>query len=222
MNRGTRRRAYCAALIVVAAAVASLVGENTRAGDAAVSAPRVEVTSQITAASTVPGAAAGHNAHATLNVVAGKPSPSLFAEIGGTANVRTDKPAVETIDILNAGSGPATTTGGLPSIQLSNLIAPTVIGSWSAKGRGWTCTGASGTAPTCTSSVTVPVGHLAPRLTLTFQLDPTRVAALHLETGGKPSVQRWLVQMTGYGGQTAKSSTTPATMVGTTPPGAPP
>src|SRR5258705_8099921 len=58
MKSGTRRRAYGAALIVVAAAVASLVGENTRAGDAAVSAPRVEVTSQITAASTVPGAAA--------------------------------------------------------------------------------------------------------------------------------------------------------------------
>jgi hypothetical protein len=324
LNSVIRRRAYSAALVVVAVAVASLIGENTRAGDAAVSVPRVEVTAQVTAANTVPGGAAevlvvvsnvgrvatstakpagftiaippslrfvgaenlermpgfggsnpvkgkwscsasagtcrfgsslpvngsvavlarfevapnaqagsrpavevtgtgiaaGHNAHATLHVISGKPSPALFAEIGGTTNVRTDKQAVETIDILNVGSGPATTTGGLPSIQLSNLIAPTVVGSWSAKGRGWTCTGASGTAPTCTSTATVPVGKLAPRLTITFQLDPTRVADLHLQTGGKPSIQRWFVQMIAYGGQTPKSSPTPATMFVTPPPGA--
>src|SRR4051812_15885549 len=56
MKSGTRRRAYGAAFIVVAAAVASLIGENTRAVDAAVPAPRVAVTAQVTAASTVPGA----------------------------------------------------------------------------------------------------------------------------------------------------------------------
>jgi hypothetical protein len=315
MKSGTRRRAYSAAFIVVAAAVASLIGENTRAGDAAVSAPRIEVTSQITAASTVPGAAAevlvavsnvgkvatpsnkpagftisippslrfvgaenlermpgfggssgrwtcrasagtcqfskslpvngsvavlarfevsptaqvgsrptvkvtgtgiaaGHNAHSTLHVVAGPPSPALFAEIGGTANVRTDKPAVETVDILNAGSGPAT------SIQLSNLVAPLLIGSWSGKGSGWKCSGGTGTAPSCAYSSTVPVGKVAPRLTITFQLDPNRVAPLHLQTGGKPSIQRWMVQMTALGGKTPQSSPTPVQILVSPPPGA--
>ncbi|HEX4681011.1 MAG TPA: hypothetical protein VH210_17545, partial [Gaiellaceae bacterium] len=318
MKSGTRRRAYGAAFIVVGAAVASLIGENTRAGAAAVSAPRVEVTSQITATSTVPGAAAeilvvvsnagkvatpsnkpagftiaippslrfvgaenlermpgfggsnpvggrwscrasagtcqfskslpvngsvavlarfevaptaqvgsrptvkvtgtgiaaGHNARATLHVVAGKPSPALFAEVGGTPNVRTDKSAVETVDILNVGSGPAT------SVQLSNLIPSTLIGSWSGSGAGWKCSGGTGTSPSCTYSSPVPVGKVAPRLTITYQLDPNRIATLHLQTGGKPSVQRWFVQMTGLGGQAAKSSPTPATIFVTPPPGA--
>ena len=318
MNSGTRRRAYGAAFIVVAAAVASLIGENTRAGDAAVPAPRIDVTSHVTAASTVPGAAAevlvvvanvgkvatpsnnpagfslaippslrfvgaenlermpgfggsqpvkgrwscsaaagtcrfgsvlpaggsvavlarfevassarvgshptvkvtgtgiaaGHNAHASLHVIAGQPSPTLFAEIGGTSTVRTDKPGVETVDILNAGSGPAT------KITLSNLITSTLVGTWSGKGRGWSCSGGSGTAPSCTTSTPVPVGKLAPRLTITYQLDPNRVASLHLETGGKPSIQRWLVQMTADGGKTPHSSPTPVQVLVSPPPGA--
>src|SRR4051812_46800086 len=241
MESGTRRRAYGAAFIVVAAAVASLIGENTRAVDAAVPAPRVAVSAQVTAASTVPGAyaevlvtianvgkvtapsagfsvsippslrfmgpenlermpgfagsnrvkgrwscsasagtcrfgsslpvngsvavlarfqvapnagvgsrpsvritgtggAAGHNAHATLRVMSGKPSPTLFAEIGGSGNVRTDKASIETVDILNAGSGPAT------SIKLTNLISPTLVGKWKGSGRGWSCSGGPGSA----------------------------------------------------------------------------
>ena len=165
------------------------------------------------------GAAAGKNARATVRVVAGAPSPSLFVEVNGTNDVRPDQQAVETIDILNAGSGPAVSTGGKPAVTLANLLPAAVLGSWRASGRGWTCTGATGTPPTCTNSTTVPVGKLAPHLRITYELDPTRVAGLHLETGGKPSFQAWTILVTGNGGAKPHTSPTPAQLSVSAPPG---
>jgi hypothetical protein len=201
-------------------------GSSVRAGGAIAVLARFDVAGSVRPGGaagfrvTGEGVAAGRNSHATMRVARGAPSPSLFVELTGTSDVRGDRPAVEIIDILNAGSGPAVSTGGRPAVELANLLPASVVGSWSASGRGWTCTGAAGSSPSCTNSTTVPVGKLAPRLRITYELDPTRLAGLHLETGGKPSFQTWTIHVTGNGGAKPHTSPTPAQLTVSPPPGA--
>ncbi len=157
--------------------------------------------------------AASVTKRAPMRLASGQPSPSIFVDTRGTSTVRADQTAVEQVTVVNVGSGPAT------SVKLANLLPPAVVGTWSAGGRGWTCAGASGTPPTCTYSGAVGVDTVAPRLTISYRLDPARVAALNLPVGGAPSVQTWEIGVTSGGGA-GQTTTSPAFVAVGAPPGA--
>ena len=159
------------------------------------------------------GIAAGQRRRARIEVAAGQPSPTLFVETAGTSMARVDRVGVETVTVANTGSGPAT------SVHLANLLPPTVIGTWSAQGRGWTCQGAAGTPPSCAYSGIVGVDAVAPVLRITYRLDPARVAALKLPVGGAPSVQTYEIAVTAGGGA-GQTTTSPGVLGVAAPPGA--
>lgn len=161
----------------------------------------------------VSGAASG-SARARVRTTAGTPSPTLFVNLGGSKSASADRAAVETVDVLNVGSGAAT------SIRLTNLLPPSVVGAWSAAGRGWTCTGGAGTPPACSTSASVGVDAVAPRLTITYRLDAAKVALLRLPVGGAPSLQRFEIGVAAGGGSGTNATATGAAVAVAAPPGA--
>ena len=166
----------------------------------------VGTTAKPSLASVVAATATGVRARARVRIAAGAPVPSALVTVGGTTTVRAGQRAVETIDVLNVGSGPA------KSVRLTNLLPASVVSSWSGRGSGWSCSGGA-----CTNSTTIAVGKVAPRLTISYSLDTARVAALHLVTGGVPSTQQWAIGVAVPG---APSSTSNAAIAVAPPPGA--
>ncbi|MFL5928487.1 MAG: hypothetical protein ACJ77E_16270 [Gaiellaceae bacterium] len=157
------------------------------------------------------GTAAGRTGRASMRIVKDG-VPVLYVESSST-EVREDKAGVETIEVLN--TGPVASNG----VQLSNLL-PDVVGTWSASGGGWTCTGAQGTPPSCSSAARVKPGGFAPKLRIKFSVDPTRAAALHLQTGGKPAIQQWSIKVTAQYGTQKHEVDSPAELAVAAPPGA--
>ncbi|HEX3806373.1 MAG TPA: hypothetical protein VHV52_06290 [Gaiellaceae bacterium] len=160
------------------------------------------------------GSAAGRGASAAVGIVAGPGSPALYAEIQPAGIVRTDRPSSELIQVLNTGSTPAT------SVQLADLLPANLVGSWSAAGAGWTCTGAQTSPPSCANSRPIRPGEFAPPLRISFALDQARVEAMQLPIGGKATVNDWSVAVTSTGGVRTFTVQSPAELAIMPPPGA--
>ncbi len=158
------------------------------------------------------GSAAGKTGRASFRVVAGPGAPDLYTQATPML-VRSDRPGVEIVDVLN--TGPVAST----SVQLANLL-PALVGSWRATGAGWTCSGAQDAPPACSSARPIQPGQLAAPLRIAFTLDENRVSGLHLSIGGKPSVQNWSVEVTATGGGSTHTVPSPAELAVAPPPGA--
>jgi hypothetical protein len=139
--------------------------------------------------------------HADVTVASDLTRPQVFPDVGGTEMVERGVQATEIVELLNAGSGPAT------SIALSDLLPASLLGSWRSAGTGWNC---SGTVPTCSYSGTVPVGRLTPRLMLTYTLDDRKVDALQLPIGGASHVEAWTIAIDARGASAASPASFPA------------
>jgi uncharacterized repeat protein (TIGR01451 family) len=131
------------------------------------------------------GSAAGKSAKFRLRVLSGQPKPELDLNLTTTA-VQVGQTGAERVSVLNVGSAPATAT------KLTNLLPP-LVGSWSARGPGWTCSGAQGAAPSCTYSRPVAPGAASAALVIRFTIDANKAAGLKLSIGGKPSTQQWQI-----------------------------
>ena len=126
------------------------------------------------------------------------PRPQLFVDLGGTASVQAGTRSTERVEVMNVGSGAAT------SMSLSDLLPAAVLGTWRSSSSTWTCTG---TVPSCSYSGTVGVGKLAPPLTLTYTLDQARYDALQLPIGGKSHLEDWTITANARGASPASAAT---------------
>src|SRR5581483_654475 len=119
----------------------------------------------IKAALSAPGnqAASDTTASATTDIVPGLTTPALVPDTENTpASVHAGELVTKRVQFLNAGSGPAIGGGGHAAITVTNVLPPTLVGSWQASGAGWSCSGGQTSSPTCSFGGTVAAGALSP------------------------------------------------------------
>jgi len=158
-------------------------------------------------------AVAGNSATTDLSssanelVITGAPSPGFFPDVSGSASVGAGQTATESIQVLNVGSGAATSTASQPTVELSNLLPSAILGDWKLTSSGWTCNGAPNASPTCTyDGGSLGVGAITSPLTLEYRTDPIAIGKLGLSPGAKPSIESWKIGITGAGiGRIAQS-----------------
>jgi hypothetical protein len=126
-------------------------------------------------------------------VATGQPQPQLIGDVSGTTSVQPGSRATIDLQFLNGGSGAATPEGGQPSIVVTDPLPPSLVGSWSATGQGWSCTGAQDAPPRCEYLQPVPPGSVTSTLAIEYTLAPSSAAKLHLVSGGKASPESWTV-----------------------------